>query len=106
MVPELRYSCPWLSERSSAWLEHLVWDQDVAGSNPVAPTISFSSTSPCSLKDAAAGGIEVASLLEKGYRRKAPMRTVRVKEILSWYGSDNPGTLTNLARLLNHGKLG
>jgi fructose-bisphosphate aldolase, class I len=29
----------------------------------------------------------------------------RVQEILSWYGSDNPGTLTNLARLLNHGKL-
>jgi fructose-bisphosphate aldolase, class I len=29
----------------------------------------------------------------------------RVKEILSWYGSDSPGTLTNLARLLNHGKL-
>ncbi|WP_256874989.1 hypothetical protein [Nostoc sp. C052] len=24
--------------------------------------------------------------------------THRVKEILSWYGSDNPGTLTNLAR--------
>src|SRR5215813_4444777 len=31
--------------------------------------------------------------------------TDRVKEILSWYGSDNPGTLANLARLLNHGKL-
>jgi class I fructose-bisphosphate aldolase len=30
----------------------------------------------------------------------------RVREILSWYGSDNPGTLTNLARLLNHGRLG
>ncbi|APB34261.1 fructose-bisphosphate aldolase [Gloeomargarita lithophora Alchichica-D10] len=30
----------------------------------------------------------------------------RIKEILSWYGSDNPGTLTNLARLLNHGRLG
>jgi fructose-bisphosphate aldolase, class I len=28
-----------------------------------------------------------------------------VSEILSWYGSDNPGTLTNLARLFNHGKL-
>ncbi|WP_447973254.1 class I fructose-bisphosphate aldolase [Nitrospira sp. Kam-Ns4a] len=30
----------------------------------------------------------------------------RVREILSWYGSDNPGTRMNLARLLNHGKLG
>jgi len=32
--------------------------------------------------------------------------TERVRQILSWYGSDNPGTLTNLARLLNHGTLG
>jgi fructose-bisphosphate aldolase, class I len=31
--------------------------------------------------------------------------TERLREILSWYGSDNPGTLTNLARLLNHGQL-
>ena len=31
--------------------------------------------------------------------------TPRVKEILSWYPSDNPGTLTNIARLLTHGKL-
>jgi class I fructose-bisphosphate aldolase len=31
--------------------------------------------------------------------------TPRVKEILGWYGADNPGTLTNLARLLNHGRL-
>ena len=30
----------------------------------------------------------------------------RVREILSWYASDNPGTLTNLARLMNHGRLG
>jgi class I fructose-bisphosphate aldolase len=28
------------------------------------------------------------------------------REILGWYGSDNPGTLTNLSRLLNHGRLG
>jgi class I fructose-bisphosphate aldolase len=33
------------------------------------------------------------------------MTSSRVKEILSWYGSDNAGTLTNLARILNHGKL-
>ncbi|MBI2878224.1 MAG: class I fructose-bisphosphate aldolase, partial [Candidatus Rokubacteria bacterium] len=31
--------------------------------------------------------------------------TKRVREILGWYESDNPGTRTNLARLLNHGTL-
>ena len=31
--------------------------------------------------------------------------TDRVRQILSWYASDNPGVLTNLARLLNHGTL-
>lgn len=32
--------------------------------------------------------------------------TPRVREILSWYGAENPGVLTNLARMLNHGRLG
>jgi class I fructose-bisphosphate aldolase len=32
--------------------------------------------------------------------------TKRVQEILSWYSSDNPGTLTNLARILMHGRTG
>lgn len=31
--------------------------------------------------------------------------TPRVREILNWYGSDNPGVLTNMARMLNHGRL-
>jgi len=31
--------------------------------------------------------------------------TARVREILSWYSSDNPGTKANLARMLNHGVL-
>jgi len=31
--------------------------------------------------------------------------TSRVREILSWYPSDNPGTLTNIYRLLMHGRL-
>jgi len=31
--------------------------------------------------------------------------TPRVREILSWYGSDNPGVLTNLARMMNSGRL-
>src|SRR3989454_10647794 len=30
----------------------------------------------------------------------------RIREILSWYTSENPGVRTNLARLLNHGRLG
>src|SRR5688572_19292440 len=33
------------------------------------------------------------------------MATERVKQILSWYSSDNPGVLMNLARMLNHGTL-
>jgi class I fructose-bisphosphate aldolase len=32
--------------------------------------------------------------------------TERVKEILSWYAGNTPGTLANIARLLNHGRLG
>ncbi|HEY1929980.1 MAG TPA: class I fructose-bisphosphate aldolase [Caulobacteraceae bacterium] len=32
--------------------------------------------------------------------------TPRVKEILGWYGAENPGVLTNLSRLLNHGRPG
>ncbi|SHJ53447.1 fructose-bisphosphate aldolase, class I [Roseomonas rosea] len=32
--------------------------------------------------------------------------TPKVREILSWYESDNPGTKTNLARILMEGKLG
>jgi fructose-bisphosphate aldolase, class I len=32
--------------------------------------------------------------------------TPRVREILSWYGADNPGTLSNIARMLNHGRIG
>jgi len=33
------------------------------------------------------------------------MSTARVKEILSWYGSDSPGVKANLARLMNTGRL-
>src|SRR5512135_3284400 len=32
--------------------------------------------------------------------------TPRVREILGWYRGENPGVLTNLARMLNHGRLG
>jgi class I fructose-bisphosphate aldolase len=31
--------------------------------------------------------------------------TDRIQQILSWYSSENPGTLSNLHRLLNHGAL-
>jgi len=29
----------------------------------------------------------------------------RVREILSWYKSENPGVLNNLARMMNQGRL-
>ena len=31
--------------------------------------------------------------------------TARIREILSWYGAESVGTVTNLSRLLNHGRL-
>lgn len=37
--------------------------------------------------------------------RGAVRSTPRVREILSWYTSDNPGVKTQLARMLNHGSL-
>src|SRR5438309_12102772 len=30
----------------------------------------------------------------------------RIREIISWYTSENAGVRTNLARMLNHGRLG
>ena len=30
----------------------------------------------------------------------------RIREILSWYSNENPGVRSNLARMLNHGRLG
>jgi class I fructose-bisphosphate aldolase len=33
------------------------------------------------------------------------MNTDRMRHILSWYASDNPGTVANLARLMGHGTL-
>ena len=41
----------------------------------------------------------------RGHRQMRDAMTPRVREILSWYQSENPGTLTNLARLMNHGRL-
>src|SRR5205807_6433714 len=39
--------------------------------------------------------------------RRCPMKmTDRTQQILSWYAGENPGVLTNLARLLGHGTLG
>jgi class I fructose-bisphosphate aldolase len=43
--------------------------------------------------------------MEKSIRREDNMQD-KVREILSWYASDNPGVRANIARLLNHGKLG
>jgi class I fructose-bisphosphate aldolase len=38
-------------------------------------------------------------------RAGGPRSTPRVREILSWYSSDNPGVKSQLARMLNHGTL-
>ena len=38
-------------------------------------------------------------------RGKGAASSSRVKEILDWYKGENAGTLTNLARMLNHGTL-
>src|SRR6266404_1651998 len=46
----------------------------------------------------------IVVLVEERKRNK-PMND-RIREILSWYASENPGVRTNLARMLNHGRLG
>jgi len=40
-----------------------------------------------------------------GRQTQSGRMTERVREILSWYESDSPGTKTNIARLLNSGRL-
>lgn len=40
-----------------------------------------------------------------GRENQSRRMTDRVREILSWYESDSPGTKTNIARLLNSGRL-
>ena len=40
-----------------------------------------------------------------GRQNQSGRMTDRVREILSWYESDSPGTKTNIARLLNSGRL-
>lgn len=42
---------------------------------------------------------------EVGRQNQSGRMTDRVREILSWYESDSPGTKTNIARLLNSGRL-
>src|SRR5262245_56346128 len=61
-----------LAGRSSAWLERLVWDQEVAGSNPVAPIAS--GTTGCAL-----------ALASSSFqpRRGAPPRSVPARPRLS-----------------------
>src|SRR5213593_1347964 len=61
---------------------------------------------------AAAGGRAAAAATaatgddrETHVRGRASAMSERVREILGWYGSDNPGTLANLARVMNHGRL-
>ncbi len=41
----------------------------------------------------------------RGRQSQSGRMTERVREILSWYESDSPGTKTNIARLLNSGRL-
>ncbi len=42
---------------------------------------------------------------EKQQATQGPQVSDRVREILSWYCSENPGVLTNLFRMLDHGRL-
>src|SRR5437868_12280792 len=46
----------------------------------------------------------MAHAVERAHEARG-QRADRVREILSWYASDSPGTLANLARFMNHGRL-
>jgi fructose-bisphosphate aldolase, class I len=46
---------------------------------------------------------QVATAEAPAKRSESQRSTPRVREILSWYSADNPGTKAQLARMLNHG---
>src|SRR5271170_3303667 len=50
--------------------------------------------------------MDARSAPENLQQENANSMTKRVREILSYYDSENAGVRTNLARLLNHGRLG
>src|SRR5689334_12788478 len=72
---------------------------------PSAPTHNYLS-SPENSFSALEAPHMAAGTTAKTLGNYASGNTGRVKEILSWYESDNPGVKTNLARLLNAGRLG
>jgi fructose-bisphosphate aldolase, class I len=48
---------------------------------------------------------EIATTEAPAARTSTGRSTARVREILSWYSADNPGTRAQIARMLNHGVL-
>jgi class I fructose-bisphosphate aldolase len=48
---------------------------------------------------------EIATTEMPAARTSTGRSTARVREILSWYSADNPGTRAQIARMLNHGVL-
>ncbi len=83
------------SERSSAWLEHLVWDQDVAGSNPVAPTISSPARSQLG---AASGRCTSRRRAAVQFHRQSPEPTSATR---CW----TPASFHTFAQFIRHGSV-
>ena len=51
----------------SAWLERLVWDQEVAGSNPVTPIITYARVAQLVEHDLAKVGVAGSSPVSRSF---------------------------------------
>ena len=82
----------------SAWLERLVWDQEVAGSNPVTPTsrVQFNGRTPA-FQAGYVGSIPITRLMS------LQLSWIEQRPSKPWVGGSNPFRLSRVFPVISYG---